>query len=431
MSDAVRRDGYGVFNAADPIVVEMAKHCGGKVIFFALRESEKAIEEHRAGGGRVVFARGDWVILAEGRREIELVSLTQVPLTKGGAIAFQIENVLAAAAAAWGLNVDLELVRNTLKTFDSDPKLVPGRFNVIEADGATVILDYAHNPSAQYALIHSLDAFTHSRRSILYSVAGDRRDAEIVRQAAILGDHFDLIYTYEGDYNRGRSDGDIFSLMRAGLEQGSRVSEIVETQGEENAVVRALEDLQPGDLLVIQVGKIEKVINLVQRELAEHHAHETEKPPVEVRRGSLGQCLYSSRSIDRGDCLLSNWGRRIDYRTRHSIQVDHDHHVIVGPPMQLMNHSCDPNCGVLIKADEQVIEIHALRNIEEGEELTIDYSTFEYEIQFMPGKCLCGSEICRGRITGYKDLPRNRRNYYGEYIANYLTELDAAATRSS
>lgn len=430
LTDAVAADGHGVFNAADPLTVEAARHCPGKVIFFARSEAEPALAEHKAKGGKVAFTRGGSIILAQGEREIDLANLANVPVTHGGAVAFQIENALAAAAGAWGLGVPLDDIRKTLFAFRADAKTAPGRFNVIAADGATVILDYAHNPSAQHALIESLGNFAHSRRAILYSVAGDRRDAEIVRQSAILGDHFDVIYTYEGDYNRGRASGEIFALMRNGIEQGSRTSEIVEIVGEENAVRRALEALAPGDLLVIQVGKIEKIIAMVMKELALHHSDPLDQPPVEVRRGRLGQCVYAAREIEPGDCIISTWGRPIEYRTRHSIQVDHDRHIIVGPPMQLMNHSCDPNCGVLIKTDEDRIEIHALKPIAGGEELTIDYCTFESEILFMPGKCLCGSQACRGKVTGYGDLSRKRREYYGEYIAGFLRDRKVSSPNS-
>jgi hypothetical protein len=72
-----------------------------------------------------------------------------------------------------------------------------------------------------------------------------------------------------------------------------------------------------------------------------------------------------------------------------------------------------------------------LCHIEPDQELTTDYASFEYEIVFMDGPCHCGTPSCRGRITGYKDLPEDRRIAYGSYIAEYLQELDAAVSRAS
>ena len=59
-----------------------------------------ALAAHRAKGGRAVTVRDGEILLCEGEREIPLVALARVPLTHGGRIGFQVENVLAAVAAA-------------------------------------------------------------------------------------------------------------------------------------------------------------------------------------------------------------------------------------------------------------------------------------------------------------------------------------------
>lgn len=152
---------------------------------------------------------------------------------------------------------------------------------------------------------------------------------------------------------------------------------------------------------------------------------------IEVREGSLGKGVFASEAIEPGTCILRGWGHRVPMRTQHSLQVDHDHHIVIRGPIELINHSCEPNCGVLVLREQQVMEIHALRRIRPGEELFTDYSTFELEIHHMPGRCLCGSDLCRGRILGYLDLPDERREAYGPYIAEYLREVDELVERAS
>src|SRR5206468_2375220 len=117
-------------------------------------------------------------------------------------------------------------------------------------------------------------------------------------------------------------------------------------------------------------------------------------------------------------------------RTRHSLQVDHDRHIVITGPIELINHSCDPNCGVLIRLDAEVLEIRARRPIPRGEELWTDYAMFEWEIEHMTDRCLCGTSLCRGRITGYWGLPEERREAYGPYVAAYLREADALVARA-
>ena len=73
----------------------------------------------------------------------------------------------------------------------ADMSKVPGRFNLLEINGATVIVDYGHNTSALEALIEAVELFPNHRRIAVYSAAGDRRDSDMIRQGEMLGDAFD------------------------------------------------------------------------------------------------------------------------------------------------------------------------------------------------------------------------------------------------
>lgn len=148
----------------------------------------------------------------------------------------------------------------------------------------------------------------------------------------------------------------------------------------------------------------------------------------EVRTGRLGKSVFATRPIARGQRILSGWGEILTRRTRHSLQVGVEAHVVIRTEIELINHCCEPNCGVLIRPDRRDFAIHALRPIGPGEELTTDYATFESEIEYLSrNPCLCGAASCRGRITGYWDLPEDRRAAYGRYVAPYLRTLGAAA----
>lgn len=59
-----------------------------------------------------------------------------------------------------------------------------------------------------------------------------------------------------------------------------------------------------------------------------------------------------------------------------------------------LNHSCEGNCGFDDEGD-----FVALRDIEQGEELTYDYALAESNPDFRM-ECTCGSRKCRGIVTG-------------------------------
>lgn len=272
----VAAGGVAVLNAADPLVAAMADHCLGRVIFFARNAEHPVLTAHRARGERVIFARAGQIVLAEGQREEVLTSLERVPLTHGGRIGFQVENVLAACAAVWSLDVPLEAVRAGLSSFLGDSQQVPGRFNVFRVpltlpsppsggEGrvrgeATVIVDYAHNPSALTALVESLEAFPHRRRCLVFAPTSDRRDADVLAMGRTIGDAFDRVVLY-------RSAADLTALFRRGIDAGKRHPEIREMHEELAAIEAALADLRPDDLLVIGVNAIEEALAFVQSRL--------------------------------------------------------------------------------------------------------------------------------------------------------------------
>jgi cyanophycin synthetase len=256
---AVAPQGTAVLNAADPLVVAMASHCPGSIIYFALDETCLA----SASSGQVVFVRDGAIILRRGEREEAVTSLTEVPLTCGGKVAFQIENVLAVTAAAWALGVSLDVIRIGLRSFHGGPSQSPGRFNVLEIGGATVIVDYAHNPSAVAALVEALDSFGPRRRTAVFS-ACDRRENDLVEMGELLARAFDRVILYQDRGHSGRADGELNQLLRRGLDSGGRVNEVIEVAEELPAIETALATLGAGDLLVLGVDSYEQALALVE-----------------------------------------------------------------------------------------------------------------------------------------------------------------------
>ena len=143
---------------------------------------------------------------------------------------------------------------------------------------------------------------------------------------------------------------------------------------------------------------------------------------VRVITGSKGKAVQAKHDFSKGAVLLTGWGSTSSERTIYTIQVSHNGHVEPDPPIVYLNHSCAPNCGLLIKADEEVLEVHALRDITAGDEITIDYATFEGEISSDMPECQCGETSCRHTITGFGGLSEAQRASYGPYIAPYLLE---------
>ncbi len=116
--DVILPDGVAVLNAAIEAVADMASLCDGEVIFYAADPDNAMIVAHRAEGGRAVILRDGKIVLADGASESVVLALNSLrPGT-----AKHPENVLAAVAAVWALQVPADILAAGLRAFDTQAK---------------------------------------------------------------------------------------------------------------------------------------------------------------------------------------------------------------------------------------------------------------------------------------------------------------------
>jgi cyanophycin synthetase len=265
----VSKSGYAVLNAADPHVAAMAANCSGSVIYFARNRFHPVMATHRAQGKRVVYAEGDSIVCAEDKGE-HRIPLAAIPITRGGTIGFQIENAMAATAAGWALGLPWDTIVAGLASFLNDAQMAPGRFNIFNYRGATLIADYGHNPDAIQALVNAIESMPAKKRLVVISGAGDRRAEDIRQQTEILGDAFDEVILYQDACQRGRADGEVLAILREGLSEAERTRHVEEICGEFLAIDKALSRLAGGDLCLILIDQIEEAMKHIAKRLAEN-----------------------------------------------------------------------------------------------------------------------------------------------------------------
>ncbi|MFI7235656.1 SET domain-containing protein-lysine N-methyltransferase [Streptomyces cyaneofuscatus] len=134
-----------------------------------------------------------------------------------------------------------------------------------------------------------------------------------------------------------------------------------------------------------------------------------------------GRGVYAVRDFAVGELVVRGRVERVEpHRTRHSFQKDWDLHVELDETARSINHCCSPNAGVV----DNVVggyDFVAMRVIREGEEVTWDYESTEYE-SIAVQSCLCGSAVCRGRTRGFK-----HRTDSVPYTAAYLRDAGRQA----
>jgi SET domain-containing protein len=148
----------------------------------------------------------------------------------------------------------------------------------------------------------------------------------------------------------------------------------------------------------------------------------TRSKSYEVRRSPVhGNGVFATRAIEAGERIIEYKGEHIDWpeALRRTAEKDgpvnhtffftlDDGNVIDGAAKgndaRWLNHDCEPNCEAY--EDDGRVYIHALMNIEPGEELNYNYAlvyderhTAKVKAQF---KCLCGTPGCLGTMLAPK-----------------------------
>ena len=114
------------------------------------------------------------------------------------------------------------------------------------------------------ASMQAVQAMPASRRSVVISGPGDRRDEDIRQITQILGNAFEEVVMYEDQCQRGRADGEVMALLREGLTGALKTTKRSEIYGEFLAIDTALNGLRAGELCLVLVDQVPEAIAHIQ-----------------------------------------------------------------------------------------------------------------------------------------------------------------------
>lgn len=225
-------DGTAVINLGDPRGIEMAAVASerGQDILTVGRGEEAALriraQRYDAEGQELRFA---W---AGEDRQVRLGLI-------GG---FQAENVLVAAGLAIACGAVPEEV------FEALPRLgtVRGRMQkvAVRDNGAAVFVDYAHTPDALATALKALRPHTLGRLVVVFGAGGDRDRGKRRLMGHAAADRADLAIVTD---DNPRSEDP--ALIRREILAGC--PEAIEVPDRAEAILRGVDALGPGDVLLI------------------------------------------------------------------------------------------------------------------------------------------------------------------------------------
>jgi UDP-N-acetylmuramoyl-L-alanyl-D-glutamate--2,6-diaminopimelate ligase len=153
---------------------------------------------------------------------------------------FNIENALAAATAARALGIGEEAIKEGIEALDR----VPGRFDEVnEGQPFTVIVDYAHTPSALETALEAARELARGRVICVFGAGGDRDRAKRPLMGQVVTELADVALV-TSDNPRSEDPAAIAEDIVDGLDLEVELDR-------RRAIERALEAAREGDVVVI------------------------------------------------------------------------------------------------------------------------------------------------------------------------------------
>ena len=300
-----------VLNADDPLCLQMADFCDAKRICYITMDSGHGlVREHiRSGGLAVVLEKainGDMITIYDNGAHIPLLWTHLIPATIEGKAMHNVQNAMFAAAMAYSFDTNLDDIRQGLRIFNTSFYQAPGRLNIFDEHSFKVILDYAHNPAAIKTLTEMVTRFDVSGvRRLVIAIPGDRRDEDAVDAAKIVAQHYDYFLLKSDDNPRGRAPDELPKLIKATLmDEGVDESRIQIIVSEEEAVQKALEDSESGDLLVVLGDEITRCWKQIIHFGDAPEAKPAQEKAIEKPTKKSAESIEHSFKLEEGQSLV-------------------------------------------------------------------------------------------------------------------------------
>lgn len=268
VGEAVKKDGYVVINGDDQMSLSILPRLKSNIITFSNDKDNEIMRVNINNGGYGIFVDEGNLIIQNSTDFEKLIDIKSIGITLEGILKYNIQNAMAACAAAVGLGIGYDIIRQGLKTFYCNSDQNPGRFNMYLIDDVTVILDYGHNIEGYKGVLDALKSIKHNKLIGIIGVPGDRPDSHILDMGKCAGENFDYIFIKENKDGRGRDKGKVADLLEAGVLKTKfkkiNVKIILE---EKEAFKAALNFAKPGDIVLIFFEKAEPLIEIMESKI--------------------------------------------------------------------------------------------------------------------------------------------------------------------
>jgi cyanophycin synthetase len=265
VAERVRPGGTVVLNAEDDHLVKLAKRLTQqRIVYFSLNKEHPIVKRHLSIGGTCFYLDGEWLVEASGAVHWRIVTAKEIPVTMFGIAHFHIANSLAAAAACRAYGVPRVKIAEALRHFHSG-RNNPGRANLYQVNRGFVLVDYGHNPDSFHAICKMVSCLSGRKITGIVGVPGDRDNAIVEASARVAAEGFHKIFVKEDLDTRGRARGEIAEILFQTIQKTVPHRECRVIYNECDALEAAIQEMTPGELVVIFFEKHKPICNLLEK----------------------------------------------------------------------------------------------------------------------------------------------------------------------
>ncbi|MFN7554784.1 cyanophycin synthetase [Microcystis sp.] len=264
VAEVVSAEGYAVLNADDPLTASMAEKVKGRVAYFSMSPDNPIIHDHIRRGGMAAIYENGYLSILEGEWTLRIEEAVNIPVTMQGMAPFMIANALAACLATFVQGIDIELIRQGVRTFKPSVAQTPGRMNLFDLGHHHALIDYAHNPAGYEAVGGFVGNWSGEKVGVVGG-PGDRRDDDLILLGKLSALMFDRIIVKEDNDTRGRRRGEVADLILRGISQENASLRPEVILDETEALEKALSTVSEGGLVVIFPESVTQAIDLIEK----------------------------------------------------------------------------------------------------------------------------------------------------------------------
>jgi len=260
--ESVHDQGHLIINGDDYDISREELGHQKSALFVGFNKESPGLRDHLSRGGMAAWTEIGELIsnLSANREPVAFGSAADLSFALAGHAGFQVQNALAAGAAALSAGIDPAVVRSALESFDTNAVWMPGSFQVIDVDGISVVVD---RPNPSWFLRPVLRSLRDIAPNRIISVVGRLTGvpaSDLPEVGRLVGRSSSLLVSHSVDEEPARA-----AAFKRGAAQNEVPAAIVHTRNESRALARALSIARRGDLVLVLADRPAPLIRTIAR----------------------------------------------------------------------------------------------------------------------------------------------------------------------